>query len=59
MLLNVGVQYEAKTFGDAKLLVFASGNNLLNDNIRNSTSYLRNFAPEPGRGAEIGVRITY
>jgi iron complex outermembrane receptor protein len=35
------------------------GNTLFDDNIRNSTSYLRNFAPEPGRGAEIGVRIRY
>ena len=40
---------------EAKLLVFVKGNNLLNQNIRNSTSYLRNWAPEPGRGAEVGV----
>jgi iron complex outermembrane receptor protein len=59
VLLNVGVQYEAKAFEDARLLVFARGNNLLDENIRNSTSYLRNFAPEPGRGAEVGIRISY
>ena len=59
VLLNVGVQYEVRAFDAAKLLVFAEGNNLLNDNIRNSTSYLRNFAPEAGRGAELGVRISY
>jgi len=59
VLLNLGVQYEVEAFQDAKLLVFAMGNNLLDDNIRNSTSYLRNFAPEPGRGAEVGLRISY
>lgn len=58
-LLNVGVNYQLKAYQDAKLMVFAKGNNLLNENIRNSTSYLRNFAPEAGRGAEIGFRVSY
>ena len=31
----------------------------LNENIRNSASFLRNFSPEPGIGAEIGIRIKY
>jgi iron complex outermembrane receptor protein len=59
LLLNIGTQYQVRAFQDAKLTVFAKGNNLLNETIRNSTSYLRNFAPEPGRGAEVGIRITY
>ena len=46
-------------FHDAKITVFAKANNLLNENIRNSVSYLRNFSPEPGRGAEIGFRVNY
>lgn len=58
-LLNVGVNYQLKAYQDAKLMVFAKGNNLLNENIRNSTSYLRNFAPEAGRGAEVGFRVSY
>jgi iron complex outermembrane receptor protein len=58
-LLNVGVNYQVKAYHDAKLMVFAKGNNLLDQNIRNATSYLRNFAPEAGRGAEIGFRISY
>ena len=33
--------------------------NLLNENIRNSASFLRNFAPEAGIGGEIGIRINY
>jgi iron complex outermembrane receptor protein len=40
-------------------MVFAKANNPLNGNIRNSTSYLRNFAPKPGRGAKIGFRVGY
>lgn len=59
VLLNVGAQYRVKVYHDAQLMVFAKGSNLLNQNIRNSTSYLRNFAPEPGRGAEIGIRVSY
>ena len=59
VLLNLAVQYQMKVYQDAQLIVFAEGNNLLNENIRNSTSYLRNFAPEPGRGAEVGLRISY
>jgi iron complex outermembrane receptor protein len=58
-LLNVGVNYQLKAYRDAKLMVFAKGNNLLNENIRNATSYLRNFAPEAGRGAEVGFRLNY
>jgi iron complex outermembrane receptor protein len=58
-LLNVGVNYQLKAYQDAKFMVFAKGNNLLNENIRNSTSYLRNFAPEAERGAEVGFRLSY
>ncbi len=58
-LLNIGANYQLKAYKDAKLLVFAKGNNLLDQNIRNATSYLRNFAPEAGRGAEVGFRVSY
>jgi iron complex outermembrane recepter protein len=58
-LLNIGAQYKIKAYKDAELMLFAKGNNLLDENIRNSTSYLRNFAPEAGRGAEIGFRVSY
>ncbi|MBD9357199.1 TonB-dependent receptor [Methylomonas albis] len=58
-LLNVGVNYQVKAYQDAKLMLFAKGNNLLDQNIRNATSYLRNFAPEAGRGVEVGFRVSY
>ena len=58
-LLSIGGQYQIKSYQDSKITLFLKGNNLLNENIRNSVSYLRNFAPEPGRGAELGIRISY
>jgi iron complex outermembrane receptor protein len=59
LLLSLGTQYQVLDLHGADVMVFAKANNLLNENIRNSTSYLRNFAPEPGRGAEIGFRLSY
>jgi iron complex outermembrane receptor protein len=59
LLLNVGAQYKLADLKGADILLFAKGKNLLNENIRNSTSYLRNFAPEPGRSGEVGIRISY
>ena len=59
LLLNMATHYHVDNFHNTDLLVYAKGNNLLNKNYRNSTSFLRNFSPEPGIGAEIGVRITY
>ncbi|MCX7100968.1 MAG: TonB-dependent receptor [Methylobacter sp.] len=55
LLLSLGTQYQVLDLHGADVMVFAKANNLLNENIRNSTSY----APEPGRGAEIGFRVSY
>jgi iron complex outermembrane receptor protein len=59
LLLNLGAQYQLATFHQSEVQLFAVGKNMLNENIRNSTSYLRNFAPDPGRSAEIGIRVSY
>ncbi|MGR8933727.1 MAG: TonB-dependent receptor [Gammaproteobacteria bacterium] len=59
LLLDIGADYRLTAFDQAEVLLFAKGSNLLNENIRNSASYLRNFAPEPGRGAQVGIRINY
>ena len=59
VLLNLGMQYKVKTFQGAEMILFAKANNLLNENIRNSVSYLRNFSPEQGRSAQVGIRITF
>jgi iron complex outermembrane receptor protein len=58
-LLNLNTHYHIEDFKKADMVVYAKGNNLLNDNIRNSASFLRNFQPEAGIGAELGIRISY
>jgi iron complex outermembrane receptor protein len=57
--LNLSTQYLIKQVKAMDVLIFAKANNLLDENIRNATSYLRNFAPEQGRGAEIGLRVKF
>jgi iron complex outermembrane receptor protein len=59
LLLNIGTQYKLASFGKSEILLFAKGKNLLDENIRSSVSYLRNFAPEAGRSAEVGIRVSY
>ena len=38
---------------------YAAEQQNMDENICNSTSNLRNFAPEAGRGTEIGFRVSY
>lgn len=59
VLLNLSIQYKIKTSPGSEMLIFARANNLLNENIRNSVSYLRNFSPEAGRSAQVGVRLAF
>ena len=39
--------------------IFARGSNLANVDARVSTSFLKDIAPLPGRGATVGVRVTF
>ncbi|PPD02493.1 MAG: TonB-dependent receptor [Methylobacter sp.] len=57
--LDLNGQYRLAGFKGTEVTLFVNGKNLLNENIRNSTSFLRSFAPESGRSAEIGVRVSY
>lgn len=59
ILLNFNTQYHLTRFANTDILLFANAKNLLNENIRTAASYLRNFAPEAGRSAEIGIRVSY
>ncbi len=36
--------------------IFLKGKNLTDTGIRNATSFIRNFTPEPGRSVELGIR---
>lgn len=59
-LLNADLSYAIPQrigFGHASL--FLRGTNLLNDDIRHSTSFIKDVAPAPGRGGVIGIRISF
>ncbi|WP_198244701.1 TonB-dependent receptor [methane-oxidizing endosymbiont of Gigantopelta aegis] len=58
-LLNLAAQYQLNAGDDAEIKLFVNANNLLDQDIRHSVSYLRQFAPEPGRGVAMGVRVTF
>lgn len=47
------------TLGDTDLQVFFDGSNLGNEEARVATSYLKDFAPLPGRTFEAGIRIYF
>ncbi|WP_428355386.1 TonB-dependent receptor [Methyloprofundus sp.] len=59
ILLAANVSYNVQLAEKYDLLVFVKGNNLLNETIRNSTSFLKDYAPEPGRGVELGLRMSF
>ncbi len=59
LAFNVNAQYRLDFGASSSVLLFAKGTNLLNDEIRYSTSFLRNFAPQAGRGVELGLRLVF
>ncbi|MBN8429842.1 TonB-dependent receptor [Microbulbifer salipaludis] len=56
--MDLTAQYNFKLAGN-DAVVFANARNLLDEEIRNATSLLRDFAPEAGRSVEAGVRIHF
>ena len=46
-------------FDDALLTVFLAGNNLTDDEQRRHTSFIKDFAPAPGRAVEAGLRLRF
>lgn len=55
--LSASRQFDLGT--DQSLLLFLRGTNLGNAEIRNAASFLRAYAPEPGRSAEVGLRFNF
>jgi len=55
----MNVNYSVRLADKVDALFFVKANNLLNETIRNSTSFLKEVAPEPGRGAEVGIRVSF
>ena len=58
-LLNTSASYKLAAGDRTDLFFFVKGNNLLDQEIRNSTSFLRNVAPEAARGVELGLRVAF
>ncbi|WNO11574.1 TonB-dependent receptor [Teredinibacter sp. KSP-S5-2] len=42
----------------AEFTLFAKGKNLLDEDIRHHTSFIKHLAPEAGRGFELGIRLS-
>ena len=57
--LSFYADYNFTFQGDSDLKVFVRGDNLLDEEIRNHASFLKNFAPEPGMGITVGLRFDY
>jgi iron complex outermembrane receptor protein len=58
-LLNAYLDLRLERGAGREIVLFLNATNLLDEEIRNSTSYLRSFSPEPGRGFEFGVRARF
>jgi len=58
-LLTASGDYQIKSVGSLEFWFFVKGSNLLNQEIRNSVSFLRNYAPEPGRSFVLGFRASF
>ena len=56
--MDLSAQYNLSVLGKDAVL-FANARNLLDEEIRNATSLLRDFAPEAGRSVEAGVRFHF
>ena len=55
-LLNLSLSY---TFDDPELYVFVRGTNLLDEEIRQHTSPLKDLIPLPGRSVHLGLRYEF
>jgi iron complex outermembrane receptor protein len=57
---DLGADYQLRRFGDnGSLLLFVKAKNITDEEVRLSTSFLRNFTPEAGRSIIAGLRFTF
>ena len=57
-LLNASIGYDLD-IGDLATTVYLKGVNLTNEEARQSTSFLKDIAPMPGRGVVLGLRAEF
>lgn len=58
-VLDLGVEYTMPLAGERALVFFARGNNLLDEEIRRHTSFLKDQAPLPGASGLLGFRCLF
>lgn len=58
-LVNFDINWRLPIFEHSEWDVFLKGHNLLDEDIRNSTSYLKDQAPQIGRNFVLGVRAAF
>ena len=58
-LVSVYADYHWDINTNGELKLFFRGDNLLDEEIRNHASLLKNFAPEAGRSFKIGLRYRH
>ncbi len=56
---DIGADYRFQIADASDVLLFLKWKNIGDDEIRLSTSFLRNFAPEAGESIEAGIRFTF
>ncbi|MEH6552447.1 MAG: TonB-dependent receptor [Pseudomonadales bacterium] len=56
---DMGADYRFSMADDRDLLIFMKWKNIGDEDIRLSTSFLRNYAPESGESIEAGIRFTF
>ena len=56
---DAGIDYNVRFAGDTELLAFVKLKNITDEEIRLSTSFLRNYAPQPGESIEAGIRLMF
>ena len=56
---DAGIDYRWQLGGDRELYTFLRWKNIGDEEIRLSTSFLRNFAPQAGESVEAGVRYSF
>jgi len=57
--LDAGIEYTLRTSENVTTMLFLRGNNLLDQDIRVHTSFIKDFAPMPGRSLVAGLRANF
>ncbi len=57
LLVNASLRWTWLRDDGGRATLFVVGRNLTDQEVRNSASFLRNYAPEPGRSVHVGVEV--